>query len=290
MSHNGHTNDPLAGLSARERAVASMFAAGLTYRKIGESLFIAPTTVRTHLSTIYRKLGVGTKLGLAQLVAATPDPVRVDGQIEAGFPPPSLAQAASATPPLPILVLPLKNISGDAEQDYFANGITEDIITDLFKVSGLSVLGRNAMITFGNAAESPQEWGARFNAAAFLDGSVRKLGQRIRITVQLVGVPHGKTLWAERYDRELTDIFALQDEIAQAIAQQLRVRLLPHEKSAIEAAPTHNVDAYDHYLQGRHFYHLHTTAHVQLAQRLFAKAVELDPTYARAFAGLADCA
>lgn len=277
MPLNGRDDDPLAALSERERAVARMFAQGITYRSIGERLFIAPTTVRTHLAAIYRKLGVGSKLGLAQLVTASDvSPGQVNG-------------AASHEAALPIVVLPLKNISGDAGQDYFANGITEDIITDLFKVSGLTVIGRNAIITLGGDI-SHEELGRRFNAAACLEGSVRRAGQRVRITVQLVSIPSGMTLWADRYDRELDDIFALQDEIAQSIVDELKVALLPHEKKAIETLPTHSVDAYDYCLQARHFYHLHTSAHVLLARRLFARAAEIDPHYARAQAGLADCA
>ncbi len=128
----------------------------------------------------------------------------------------------------------------------------------------------------------------RFNVATILEGSVRKAGQRVRINAQLVDGRNGTHLWADRYDRDLTDIFALQDEITHAIVEQFKVRLLPAEKQAIEAEPTQNLDAYNYYLQGRHFYHLHSTQHALLAKRFFHKAVELDPLYARAYAGLAD--
>jgi adenylate cyclase len=123
-----------------------------------------------------------------------------------------------------------------------------------------------------------------------LEGSVRKAGQRVRINAQLIDGKDGTHLWADRFDRDFTDIFALQDEITKTIVEQLKVRLLPAEKQAIEAPPTANIDAYNYYLQGRHFYHLHSTPHTLLAQRLFRKAVELDPLYARAYSGLADCA
>ena len=189
-----------------------------------------------------------------------------------------------------IAVLPFTNMSGDPEQEYFADGITEDIITDLSKVSGLSVIARNSVFTYKGKHADVQEVGRRFNVTTVLEGSVRKAGQRVRINAQLIDARDGTHLWADRYDRDLTDIFAIQDEITKTIVEQLKVRLLPQEKKAIEAAPTRSVDAYNYYLQGRHLFHLHTQPHVLLAQRMFRKAVELDPRYARAYAGLADCA
>ena len=189
-----------------------------------------------------------------------------------------------------IAVLPFANMSGDPEQEYFADGMTEDLITDLSKVSGLSVIARNSVFTYKGKAADVQEVSRRFGVATVLEGSVRKAGQRVRINAQLIDGKDGTHLWADRYDRDLTDIFALQDEITKTIVEQLKVRLLPAEKQAIEAAPTQNIDAYNYYLQGRHFYHLHSTPHALLAQRLFRKAVELDPLYARAYSGLADCA
>jgi adenylate cyclase len=134
------------------------------------------------------------------------------------------------------------------------------------------------------------EVGRRFNVAYVVEGSVRRAGQRVRITAQLIDAGKGTHVWADRYDRDLRDIFALQDEITNTIVEQLKVRLLPRERKAIEAVPTQNVDAYSYYLHGRHLYHLHTPQHVLLAKRMFEKAAELDPGYARAYAGLADCA
>ena len=182
-----------------------------------------------------------------------------------------------------IAVLPFANMSGDPEQEYFADGMTEDLITDLSKVSGLSVIARNSVFTYKGKPADIQEVSRRFSVATVLEGSVRKAGQRVRINAQLIDGKDGTHLWADRYDRDLTDIFALQDEITKTIVEQLKVRLLPAEKQAIEAAPTQNIDAYNYYLQGRHFYHLHSTPHALLAQRLFRKAVELDPLYARAY-------
>ena len=189
-----------------------------------------------------------------------------------------------------IAVLPFANMSGDPEQEYFADGITEDIITDLSKVSALSVIARNSVFTYKGKHADVQEVGRRFNVAYVLEGSVRKAGQRVRINAQLIDAKEGTHLWADRYDRDLADIFAVQDEITKTIVEQLKVKLLPQERKAIEAAPTQDVEAYNYYLRGRHLYHLHTEQHVLLAQRMFIKATELDPNYARAYAGLADCA
>jgi adenylate cyclase len=188
-----------------------------------------------------------------------------------------------------IAVLPFNNMSGDPEQEYFSDGITEDIITDLSKISGLSVIARNSVFTYKGKSAEVQEVSRRFNVATVLEGSVRKAGQRVRITAQLINGKDGVHLWADRYDRDLTDIFAIQDEITHTIVDQLKVRLLPEEKKAIEAAPTENVEAYTYYLRGREFLHRHSKSYYLLAKRMFAKAIELDPLYARAYAGIADC-
>src|SRR5207237_3895135 len=118
---------------------------------------------------------------------------------------------------------------------------------------------------------------------------VRKAGSRVRVTGQLIHGKHGGHVWADRYDRDLTDIFAIQDEITHAIVEQLKVKLLPQEKKIIAQAPTSNVEAYTYYLRGRDFFHRESKRYFQLARLMFTKAVELDPLYARAYAGIADC-
>ncbi len=188
-----------------------------------------------------------------------------------------------------VAVLPFTNMSGDPEQEYFSDGITEDIITDLSKVSGLSVVARNSVFTYRGLAADVREVSRRFGATSVLEGSVRKVGQRVRITAQLVDGKDGRHLWADRYDRDLTDIFAIQDEITKTIVDQLKVKLLPEEQRAINTPPTENVEAYTYYLRGRQFLNMKTRAFLELGRRMFAKAVELDPLYARAYAGMADC-
>jgi len=188
-----------------------------------------------------------------------------------------------------IAVLPFNNMSGDPEQEYFSDGITEDIITDLSKVSGLFVVARNTAFTYKGKAVKVHQVGQELGVAFILEGSVRKSGARVRVTGQLISCKDGGHVWADRYDRDLTDIFAIQDEIAHAIVEQLKVKLLPQERKSIGQTPTDNVEAYTYYLRGRQFMQRHSKSNYQLARRMFAKAVELDPLYARAYAGIADC-
>src|ERR1700682_2589494 len=188
-----------------------------------------------------------------------------------------------------IAVLPFTNMSGDPEQEYFSDGITEDIITDLSKISGLFVVARHTAFTYKGRPIKVQQVGQELRVQYVLEGSVRKAGSRVRVTGQLIDSKDGGHVWAERFDRDLTDIFAIQDEITHAIVEQLKVKLLPQEKKSIEQAPTDNVEAYTYYLRWRDFLHRRSKHYWQMARRMFEKAVELDPNYARAYAGIADC-
>jgi adenylate cyclase len=180
-------------------------------------------------------------------------------------------------------------MSGDPEQEYFSAGITEDLITDLSKISGLFVVARHTAFTYKSRPVKVQQVGQELGVGYVLEGSVRKAGTRVRVTTQLVNSKDGDHVWAERFDRDLTDIFAIQDQITRAIVEQLKVRLLPQEKKSLGQSPTENIDAYTYYLRGRDFLHRRTKHYLQLARRMFARAVELDPGYARAYAGIADC-
>jgi adenylate cyclase len=220
-------------------------------------------------------------------------PVRAYG-ISLDFPPAPSGSDASQEEPWEIekpsiAVLPFNNISGDPEQEYFSDGITEDIITDLSKISGLFVVARNTVYTYKGKPATVQQVSQDLRVNYILEGSVRKAGSRVRVTAQLVEGKGGGHLWADRYDRDLTDIFALQDEITHTIVDHLKVKLLPEEKKVIGQAPTGSFEAYAYYLRGRHFLHWHSKSHYVLAKRMFAMAVELDPLYARAYAGIADC-
>src|SRR5207253_8678498 len=188
-----------------------------------------------------------------------------------------------------IAVLPFINMSGDPEQEYFSDGITEDIITDLSKVSGLFVVARNTAFTYKGKSVEAQRVAKHLGVNFILEGSVRKVGSRVRVTGQLIDGKKGGHMWADRYDRDLTDIFAIQDEITHAIVEQLKVKLLPQEKKLIGESPTLNVEAYTYYLRGRDFLYRYSKRYFELARRMFTKAIELDPNYARAYAGIADC-
>jgi adenylate cyclase len=203
-------------------------------------------------------------------------------------PPPGAMRSTKQERPS-IAVLPFTNMSGDPEQEYFSDGITEDIITDLSKISALSVIARNTSFTYKGKPVKAQTVGRDLGADFIVEGSVRKAGGRVRVTGQLVNSSDGTHIWAERFDRELTDIFAIQDEITHAIVEELKVKLLPQEKKSIGQAPTDNVEAYTYYLRGRDFQYRYSKRYFELARRMFAKAIEFDPNYARAYAGIAHC-
>ncbi len=188
-----------------------------------------------------------------------------------------------------IAVLPFTNMSGDPEQEYFSDGITEDIITDLSKISALSVIARHTSFTYKEKGIKVQNVGKELGADFILEGSVRKAGARVRVTGQLISSNDGTHIWAERFDRDLTDIFAIQDEITHAIVEQLKVKLLPQEKKSIVQTPTDNIEAYTYYLKGRELFHRGSKSCYKAAREMFVKATELDPSYARAYAGIADC-
>src|SRR5438132_740725 len=154
---------------------------------------------------------------------------------------------------------------------------------------GVNVAARLESVAEPGGITVSDSVGQELGVAFILEGSVRKVGERVRVTGQLVSSKDGGHVWAERFDRDLTDIFAIQDEITHAIVEQLKVKLLPQEKKSIGQVPTENIEAYTYYLRGRDFLHRRSKHYLQLARRMFAKAVELDPNYARAYAGMADC-
>jgi adenylate cyclase len=189
-----------------------------------------------------------------------------------------------------ICVLPFQNMSGDAEQEYFSDGISEDITTDLSKVSALEVIARNTAFTFKGQSVNVCEVARKLDVTHVLEGSVRKAGNQVRITAQLIDGRTGGHVWADRYDRDLTDIFTIQDEISQAIVRALKLRLLPEEKKAIEKRGTSNPEAYNLYLLARQYWVTGNHGDVRREERVMricSRAVELDPYYAQAWALLA---
>ena len=203
---------------------------------------------------------------------------------------PGSVPAPAATPRVSVCVLPFANMSGDAEQEYFSDGISEDIITDLSKVSALAVVSRNTAFSFKGKSVDIAHIAKQLKVSYVLEGSVRKAGGRVRITAQLIDCSKDNHVWAERYDRDLSDIFALQDEISQAIVKALKLKLLPEEKKAIEQRGTTNLEAYNLYLMARQFSVTGNYSNVRRCEaiiRLCRSATEIDPDYATAWALMA---
>ncbi|HXI04217.1 MAG TPA: protein kinase [Candidatus Saccharimonadales bacterium] len=188
-----------------------------------------------------------------------------------------------------VAVLYFENLSRSEEDQYFRDGITEDVITDLSKIKDLNVFPRSEVLAYRDKPVAASQVGRDLEASHVLGGSLRRAGNRIRVNVQLVETATGHSIWAERFDRQMEDIFAIQDEIAQSIARELRVMLTETEKQAIQKAPTSNVEAYDYYLKGRQFIHQFRRKSFEFARQMFEKAIEIDPGFARAYAGISDC-
>ncbi|MDQ3495018.1 MAG: hypothetical protein M3485_05685 [Pseudomonadota bacterium] len=189
-----------------------------------------------------------------------------------------------------ICVLPFANMSGDPEQEYFSDGITEDIITDLSKVSALGIISRNSAFMYKDRHVDIPKVAREFKVSHVLEGSVRKAGGRVRISAQLVDGASNNHIWAERYDRDSSDIFALQDEISEAIVKALKLKLLPEEKKAIERRGTDNAEAHNLYLMARQTHVTGQESDVRSAEaivRLSARATQIDPRYAQAWALMA---
>ena len=188
-----------------------------------------------------------------------------------------------------VAVLYFANLSGDKEDEYFRDGMTEDISTELTKIKELHLLPRSVVLAFRDKPLPAGEIGQQLAAAYVLDGSIRRAGNRLRITAQLAETRTGHSVWAERYDRQLEDVFAIQDEIAQNIARALRVMLSDKERREIEKVPTRDVQAYDYYLRGRQVFYQLRRKSLEFARQMFARATVIDPSYAAALAGVANC-
>ena len=199
------------------------------------------------------------------------------------------AQQAMQMSEKSVAVLFFENLSGSKDDEYFRDGMTEDIITELSKIKELQVFPRAAVLAYRDKAVTGPQVGRELNAACVLSGSLRRAGNRLRITAQLIQTQTGHSIWAERYDRELKDVFEVQDEIARSISQALRIKLSPQEEKAIARKQTENAQAYDYYLRGRQFFHQFRRKGFDFARQMFARAIVIDPNYARAFAGVADC-
>jgi serine/threonine protein kinase/Flp pilus assembly protein TadD len=219
-----------------------------------------------------------------ELAQALVDSIRVVTPVS------NVSTAVNAVAPTKsIAVLPFVDMSPDRDQEYFTDGVAEEIINALSKLEALRVASRTSSFAFKGKSEDIGEIGKKLKVGTVLEGSVRKAGNRLRVTSQLVDVTNGYQLWSGRFDRELEDVFAIQDEIAASITKALSVVLNEDEKKKIERPRSENIEAYEFYLRGRQYFHQFREKALQFARRMFTRAIEIDPGYARAYAGIADC-
>jgi adenylate cyclase len=199
----------------------------------------------------------------------------------------SVEEIAHPLPDKPsIAVLPFDNLSEEPEQEYFADGMTDDLITDLSKISGLFVIARNSVFTYKGKPVKVDQIGRELGVRYVLEGSVRRAGEKVRINAQLIDATTGGHLWAERYDRGLKDIFAMQDEVIQKIVAALAVKLTEDEEDHLGYKETHNLEAYDYAKRGWWHYHRVTREANDQARLMFERAIDLEPDFAEAYAGV----
>ncbi|MDA2914435.1 protein kinase, partial [Acidobacteriia bacterium AH_259_A11_L15] len=211
---------------------------------------------------------------------------RLKQDTDSGRVAPRVIEAPTPAARKSVAVLYFENLSGAKEDEYFRDGMTEDVITELSKIKELPLFPRAAVRTYRDQSVTGPQVGQQLNAAYVLTGSLRRAGNRLRITAQLVETVTGHSVWAERYDRELKDVFDVQDEIARSITQALRITLSAPEEKAIAHKPTENAQAYDYYLRGRSYARRVTRPDLEFAMQMYERAIALDPNFALAYAGL----
>lgn len=288
-------------LSKREWQIANAYAQGASYKAVADELGIAPATVRTHLGTIYRKMAISSKVELLKAVQR----ISADTSKPTSNPPIESAELQSilrgnttsagpgsvfAIDDIPtIAVLPFDNVSPDPEQAYFADGLTEDIITRLSYLRGIRTVSRASSFAFrgqsGDATDVVRSLGARY----LLTGSVRKFGPRIRVTAQVIDGNDGHPTWSQKYDRELTDIFDIQDDITFAIVKAMQVKLTDGEVFEGRASTILSLDAWEAYHRGIRAFQTYTPESMMNARRYFRQTSKLEPEFLDARVFLAWC-
>jgi TolB-like protein/Tfp pilus assembly protein PilF len=266
-------DEPLPALSERERAVAERFAAGMTYREISEALFIAPSTVRTHLAAIYEKLGVRNKVALARHINGT-------------------AGLESFEPDaLPVLALfPIESLSTEERWRRFADGLSSDITVDLARYADIPVIAFHTMKSLGSKPADFAADGKALGATYFVSGQLRADDRRVRLTIELADARTGFSLWSERFDRPLEDVFILQDNLTESVINVLAGcfgAIATIGRNAIRRKPPASLRAYDFYLLGVEHHNTFSRRGNREAIRLFSRALELDPTLVRGWTELA---
>ncbi len=243
---------------------------------------------------VANKKEIETKFVFEETLKNVKDPIRIyevllkSNHTSQPFPHNQFQQTSNRiVPEKSIAVLPFMNMSNDPDQEYFSDGMAEEILNSLAQLKDLKVAGRSSSFQFKGKGINLKEVGEKLNVRTVLEGSVRRQGSKLRITAQLVTVEDGFDIWSERYDRDMDDIFAIQDEIALAITEKLKISLLDEEKKKITPPPPENKEAYDLYLQGRFYWNRRGQA-LKKGLEFFKKAVEVDPNFGLAHAGLAD--
>jgi TolB-like protein/Tfp pilus assembly protein PilF len=248
------------------------------YRLLGvvQGAVAEPAAARTRLSRRW-PIALGVAAGLLLLGFA----LNLGGLRRRMFPPAPTPQIHS------LAVLPLVNLSGDPEQEYFADGMTEELITDLAKIGELRVISRTSVMNYKDAHKPLPEIGRELNVDAVVEGSVQRSGQRVRISAQLIEARTDRNLWAASYERDLRDVLALQDEVATAIAREIQVKLTPQEAARLASARPINPQAHEAFLEGLYFWNQLTEKGIRKSIEYFQKAIQLEPGYARAYSALA---
>jgi adenylate cyclase len=262
-------------LSGRERMIAERYAQGETYKEVAEHLCIAPSTVRTHLAAIYRKLGVSSKLNLNSALY-------INSATE-------LDSITAVTDKPSIAVLPFKNLSSYGNDKYFVQGFTEEVLTGLGRFREIVVISRQSSFLIDPEIPQAMESAQRLRVQYILEGSVRRNDKRVLITVKLIEGGSGHQIWSDQYDRVMEDMFDVQNEVAQIIVTMLVGSIEQSHYERSMGRETANLSAYECVLRGRYFLKdWHGTEHdIRQAQELFKQATKLDPRYAEAYAGLA---
>ena len=209
------------------------------------------------------------------------------------FVPPAFSSKQPSLDKHRVAVLPLQNISPDPKDEYFADGMTEELISTMSKIGGLKVIARTSVMGYKGGEKKIDQIARELNVGTILEGSVRKAGDKLRITVQLIDSESSDHLWSESYDREMKDVFAIQSDVSQTVAEALKVKLLPMEKQRVEKEPTKNAEAYELYLKGLQtapwIVGAYERENIERSREYFERAVELDPNFALAYAGLEVC-
>lgn len=290
------TPNPVSNLSAREMEIANYYAQGQTSKEIAEKLFISPATVRNHIATIYRKLEIRNKTELVNLMVASNTGSGISAESQAIKTPeselelPTLSEQVQLEPlALPtIAVLPFSNISGDSEQDLFCKGVSEDIITELSRFRDLAVTDRASSFVLGSQETEVSKIKDKLGVQYLVRGSVRRYGARIRLTAQLVDTDSEKEIWAERYDRDIDDIFAVQDALVNTISTTIVGWMERRGRERAKLKPTSSLQAYELVIQGRaHFFRMLREQNIE-ARDFFEKALSLDQAYSSAHSWLAE--